>query len=92
MDYHLSENKFNALPDDLKKEVLDFIDFLVKKHMPSKTDHQFDFNWEGGLAEEFSLTVQLTEIHRVACRHIRRSYSTSWMSSRNSIHISYELA
>jgi len=50
MDYQLSENKFNALPDDLKKEVLDFIDFLVKKHMPSKTDHQFDFNWEGGLA------------------------------------------
>ncbi len=50
MDYQLSENKFNALPDDLKKEVMDFIDFLLKKHMPSKTDQQFDFNWEGGLA------------------------------------------
>jgi hypothetical protein len=50
MDYQLSKIKFNALPDDLKKEVMDFIDFLLKKHMPSKTDQQFDFNWEGGLA------------------------------------------
>lgn len=49
MDYQLSENKFNALPEDLKKEVLEFIDFLEKKHMTSKTDDPFDINWEAGL-------------------------------------------
>ncbi|MCI5219446.1 MAG: DUF2281 domain-containing protein [Candidatus Electrothrix sp. LOE2] len=46
------EYKLNALPDDLKKEVLNFIDFLLAKRKKEKTapSRQFDFAWEGGLA------------------------------------------
>lgn len=44
--------KFNALPDDLKKEVLNFIDFLLAKRKKEEQRQlrQFDFTWEGGLA------------------------------------------
>ena len=51
MDTHLIERKFNALPDDLKREVLDFIDFLMTKRSREKISSQFDFTWEGGLSD-----------------------------------------
>ena len=45
------EVKFNKLPEHLKKEVVDFIDFLTKKHQEPKTLRNFNFSWEGGLSE-----------------------------------------
>ncbi len=51
MNTHLIERKFNALPDDLKREALDFIDFLMTKKRHEKTSSQFDFTWEGGLSD-----------------------------------------
>lgn len=51
MNTHPIENRFNVLPDDLKKEVLDFIDFLMAKRKQEKISSQFDFTWEGGLTD-----------------------------------------
>jgi hypothetical protein len=51
MNTRLIENKFNVLPDDLKREVLDFIDFLMAKRRHEKILSQFDFTWEGGLTD-----------------------------------------
>ncbi len=53
----LVERKLNALPDDLKREVLDFIEFLMTKRRYEKSTSPFNFNWEGGLSgikDEFS--------------------------------------
>jgi len=33
---NMLEEKFNKLPDDLKKEALDFIDFLIEKKIGEK--------------------------------------------------------
>jgi hypothetical protein len=44
------EAKFNKLPEHLKKEVIDFIDFLTKKHQVPEGSGNFSFNWEGGLS------------------------------------------
>jgi Protein of unknown function (DUF2281) len=49
MNTRLIEQKFNVLPDDLKREVLNFIDFLMAKRRQEKMSGQFDFTWEGGL-------------------------------------------
>ena len=57
MNTYLIEHKFNVLPDDLKKEVLNFIDFLIAKRKLEKSLTPFNFSWEGGLAdynEEYS--------------------------------------
>ena len=51
MDTHLIEHKFNALSDDLKQEVLDFIDFLITKKKHKKSSKKFNFSWEGGLSD-----------------------------------------
>jgi len=51
MNTHLIERKFNALPNNLKREALDFIDFLMTKKRHEKISSQFDFTWEGGLSD-----------------------------------------
>lgn len=51
MNIGLIEQKFNALPNDLKKEALDFIDFLMTKKRSKSVSGQFDFIWEGSLSE-----------------------------------------
>ena len=45
--------KTKRLPDDLKKEVLKFIDTLMKKRKGEvcKKGKKFKFDWEGGLSE-----------------------------------------
>ncbi len=43
--------KFNTLPQDLQKEVLDYIEFLLKKHGAKNKGTKFKFNWAGGLSE-----------------------------------------
>jgi hypothetical protein len=44
--------KMQALPDSLKQEALDFIDFLLSKKLRKKANKEkFKFDWEGGLAD-----------------------------------------
>ena len=43
--------KLNELPENLKKEVLDFIEFLLQKHKKKSKKRKFKFDWEGGLSE-----------------------------------------
>jgi len=44
--------KLDALPANLKKEVLNYIDFLLQKHtIQNKNQEKFSFDWEGGFNE-----------------------------------------
>ena len=44
--------KIRELPDELKREVLDYTEFLLKKYKDRKTDaEKFSFDWEGGLSD-----------------------------------------
>ncbi|WP_456324438.1 DUF2281 domain-containing protein [Desulfonauticus submarinus] len=54
MQEQLLEKKINQLPDELKKEVLDFIDFLIVKYNNNVKRSEktvFTFDWEGGLSD-----------------------------------------
>ncbi len=44
--------KIQELPEDLKREVLDYIDFLINKYKIKKRKlGSFEFDWEDGLSE-----------------------------------------
>ena len=46
------ETKIRELPEDLRREILDYMDFLLKKYKEKKTAaKRFRFDWEGGLSE-----------------------------------------
>ena len=46
------EVKMRELSDDLRKEVLDYIDFLLSKYGNREIGRRkFKFDWEGGLSE-----------------------------------------
>ena len=46
------ESKIQELPEDLRKEVLDYIEFLRMKYRNKDSRSKgFKFNWEGGLSE-----------------------------------------
>ena len=50
----LIEKKVNELPDNLKREVLDFIEFLIDRNRNKKDyikEEKFNFDWEGGLSD-----------------------------------------
>lgn len=53
MNTRLLEHKLNTLPDELKQEVFDFIDFLLTKvkNTDKKEYRNFNFTWEGGMSE-----------------------------------------
>lgn len=51
MDTQLINSKFNALPEALQCEAIDFIDFLLTKTKEKKQAGQFTFSWEGELSE-----------------------------------------
>ncbi|HHE37021.1 MAG TPA: DUF2281 domain-containing protein [Candidatus Cloacimonetes bacterium] len=54
------EVKINRLPEDLKREVSDFIDFIIQKYQKKdKTKNKIEFNWEGGLED---LKEQFTSV------------------------------
>jgi len=41
--------KIRSLPDRIKMEVLDYIEFLLRKYHPRKDgSKRFKFDWEGG--------------------------------------------
>lgn len=43
------ELKIQELPENLKKEVLDYIEFLLEKYKKKK-ERKFRFSWENGLS------------------------------------------
>ena len=46
------EMKIRELPEDLKREVLDYVEFLLKKYRGRESiAKKFKFDWEGGLSE-----------------------------------------
>jgi len=51
MKNQVIKSKLEELPEDLKREVYDFIEFLLQKHGASKEKKgKFKFDWEGGLS------------------------------------------
>ena len=65
MEANEIEKKIKALPDDLKKEVIDYIDFLImKKKKSNKQTGGFNFSWEGGLAELRDQYTSVTLQHK----------------------------
>lgn len=46
------EMKMQRLPEDLRGEVLDYVEFLLSKYNKKEARRKrFDFDWEGGLSE-----------------------------------------
>ncbi|RJP60529.1 MAG: DUF2281 domain-containing protein [Deltaproteobacteria bacterium] len=46
------EVKMRKLSEDLRREVLDYVDFLLSKYQDRETARRkFKFDWEGGLSE-----------------------------------------
>ncbi len=46
------ELKIRELPEDLRREVLDYMEFLLKKYKDKENKtREFKFDWEGGLSE-----------------------------------------
>jgi hypothetical protein len=46
------EAKMQKLPEDLRREVLNYMDFLLSKYQKRETEKKkFKFDWEGGLSE-----------------------------------------
>ena len=43
--------KIQELPEDLRREVMDYVEFLRRKYKNEKRAKKFKFNWEGGLKE-----------------------------------------
>ncbi len=54
------QTKIQSLPDALKKEVMDFVEFLLSR-MGDTGDvrGEFMFDWEGGLSNEKAGSVEL---------------------------------
>ena len=53
--------KLNKLPEEAKRELMAYIDFLLERYSNKKTKSQktLNFNWEGGLKEEKFSSVDL---------------------------------
>ncbi len=52
METQAIKSKLEELPEDLKIEVYDFIEFLLQKHGASvEKKGKFKFDWEGGLSD-----------------------------------------
>jgi len=43
--------RLEELPEDLEKEVLDYIEFLLHKYGNKTEKKRFKFDWEGGLSD-----------------------------------------
>jgi hypothetical protein len=52
MDEKEIKVKMQELPEDLRRQVLDYIEFLLKKYKSKgKQVKKFKFDWVGGLSE-----------------------------------------
>lgn len=58
------QKKINELPDELKKEVYDFIDFLISKRKKRKAKAGLD--WIGGLKEYRNNYTSVELQHKVS--------------------------
>ena len=45
------KSKLEELPEDLEREVLDYIEFLLRKYGNKTKRKGFGFDWEGGLSD-----------------------------------------
>ena len=45
------EKMIQDLPPDMRKEAMDFIEFLHYKYKNNKKDHKFNFSWVGALKD-----------------------------------------
>jgi len=43
--------KLDELPEDVEKEILDYIEFLLHKYGKKTEKKRFKFDWEGGLSD-----------------------------------------
>ncbi len=60
------ELKAQELPENLKREVLDYMEFLLKKYKGKETKaKEFKFDWEGGLLELRDKFTSVELQHRV---------------------------
>ncbi len=50
MNDQIIEDKLDELSETSKKEVLDFIEFLISKNRKDAKKSNLDFSWEGGLS------------------------------------------
>ena len=51
METQLIQTKLDELSEELKKEVFDYIDFLLLKHYKGGKKGKLKFDWEGGLSD-----------------------------------------
>ncbi|MFA6979983.1 MAG: DUF2281 domain-containing protein [Ignavibacteriaceae bacterium] len=51
METHLIQTKLEELSEELKKEVFDYIDFLIMKQYKGGKKEKLKFDWEGGLSD-----------------------------------------
>ena len=52
MEPQVIKSKLEELPEDLRNEVYDFMEFLLQKHGSAKAKKgKFKFDWEGGLSD-----------------------------------------
>ena len=52
MEPQIIKSKLEELPENLRNEVYDFIEFLLQKHGSAKAKKgKFKFDWEGGLSD-----------------------------------------
>lgn len=52
METQAIKSKLEELPEDLKIEAYDFIEFLLQKHGATRAKKEkFKFDWEGGLSD-----------------------------------------
>lgn len=51
MAENVIKEKLEGLPEDLRREVLDYIEFLLQRYGRKEEKKKFKFDWEGGLSE-----------------------------------------
>ncbi|MBI4722691.1 MAG: DUF2281 domain-containing protein [Candidatus Stahlbacteria bacterium] len=60
MHEKIMEEKLEKIPKSLRKEALDYLDFLINKYQSKKsTQKKFKFDWEGGLSDIKITSVEL---------------------------------
>jgi len=51
MESEIIKTRLEELPKELRREVLDYIDFLLHKYGGKAKKGRFRFDWEGGLSD-----------------------------------------
>ena len=61
MEAEILINKFQNLPNNAKKELMDFLEFLISRNKKEEPREKkgFSFDWEGGLKDLKESSVKL---------------------------------